>query len=62
MGAVIGFDAGNSKTELVVAGLDGTPTAYVRGHTTSRRAVETSRVGVHRPNGNPQRSRGTPAG
>jgi N-acetylglucosamine kinase-like BadF-type ATPase len=31
MGAVIGFDAGNSKTELVVAALDGTPTAYVRG-------------------------------
>jgi N-acetylglucosamine kinase-like BadF-type ATPase len=31
VGAVIGVDAGNSKTELVVAGLDGRPAAYVRG-------------------------------
>ena len=31
MGAVIGIDAGNSKTELVVAALDGKPAAYVRG-------------------------------
>jgi N-acetylglucosamine kinase-like BadF-type ATPase len=31
VGAVIGIDAGNSKTELVVAGLDGRPFAYVRG-------------------------------
>jgi N-acetylglucosamine kinase-like BadF-type ATPase len=31
MGAVVGVDAGNSKTELVVAGLDGRPSAYVRG-------------------------------
>jgi N-acetylglucosamine kinase-like BadF-type ATPase len=28
---VIGIDAGNSKTELVVSGLDGVPSAYVRG-------------------------------
>jgi N-acetylglucosamine kinase-like BadF-type ATPase len=28
---VIGIDAGNSKTELLVAGLDGRPSAYVRG-------------------------------
>jgi N-acetylglucosamine kinase-like BadF-type ATPase len=28
---VIGIDAGNSKTELVVSGLDGRPSAYVRG-------------------------------
>jgi N-acetylglucosamine kinase-like BadF-type ATPase len=31
VGVVIGIDAGNSKTELVVAGLDGGLTAYVRG-------------------------------
>jgi N-acetylglucosamine kinase-like BadF-type ATPase len=31
MVAVIGIDAGNSKTELVVAAPDGTPTAYLRG-------------------------------
>ena len=31
MGDVIAIDAGNSKTELVVAGLDGAPSAYVRG-------------------------------
>jgi len=31
VGVVIGVDAGNSKTELVVAGLDGRPSAYVRG-------------------------------
>jgi N-acetylglucosamine kinase-like BadF-type ATPase len=28
---VIGIDAGNSKTELLVSGLDGRPSAYVRG-------------------------------
>jgi N-acetylglucosamine kinase-like BadF-type ATPase len=31
VGAVVGVDAGNSKTELVVADLDGRPSAYVRG-------------------------------
>jgi N-acetylglucosamine kinase-like BadF-type ATPase len=31
MGLILGVDAGNSKTELVVAGLDGEPAAYVRG-------------------------------
>jgi N-acetylglucosamine kinase-like BadF-type ATPase len=31
VGTVVGVDAGNSKTELVVAGLDGRPEAYVRG-------------------------------
>jgi N-acetylglucosamine kinase-like BadF-type ATPase len=31
MGTVVGVDAGNSKTELVVADLDGRPVAYVRG-------------------------------
>jgi N-acetylglucosamine kinase-like BadF-type ATPase len=31
MGTVVGVDAGNSKTELVVAQLDGRPAAYVRG-------------------------------
>jgi N-acetylglucosamine kinase-like BadF-type ATPase len=31
VGTVVGVDAGNSKTELVVAGLDGRPAAYVRG-------------------------------
>ena len=31
MGAVIGIDAGNSKTELVIADLKGRPSAYVRG-------------------------------
>jgi N-acetylglucosamine kinase-like BadF-type ATPase len=31
VGAVVGVDAGNSKTELVVAELDGRPAAYVRG-------------------------------
>jgi N-acetylglucosamine kinase-like BadF-type ATPase len=31
VGAVIGIDAGNSKTELVVAGLDGAVASYVRG-------------------------------
>jgi N-acetylglucosamine kinase-like BadF-type ATPase len=31
VGTVVGVDAGNSKTELVVARLDGRPAAYVRG-------------------------------
>jgi N-acetylglucosamine kinase-like BadF-type ATPase len=31
VGTVVGVDAGNSKTELVVADLDGRPAAYVRG-------------------------------
>jgi N-acetylglucosamine kinase-like BadF-type ATPase len=31
MGVILGIDAGNSKTELVLAGLDGEPAAYVRG-------------------------------
>jgi N-acetylglucosamine kinase-like BadF-type ATPase len=31
MGTVVGVDAGNFKTELVVADLDGRPEAYVRG-------------------------------
>jgi N-acetylglucosamine kinase-like BadF-type ATPase len=31
VGTVVGVDAGNSKTELVVADLDGRPEAYVRG-------------------------------
>ena len=31
MGAVIGIDAGNTKTELVAADLAGVPTAYLRG-------------------------------
>jgi N-acetylglucosamine kinase-like BadF-type ATPase len=31
MGLILGIDAGNSKTELVLASLDGDPSAYVRG-------------------------------
>jgi N-acetylglucosamine kinase-like BadF-type ATPase len=31
VGVILGVDAGNSKTELVVAGLDGEPFSYVRG-------------------------------
>jgi N-acetylglucosamine kinase-like BadF-type ATPase len=31
VGTVIGIDAGNSKTELLAASLDGRPSAYVRG-------------------------------
>jgi len=31
MGVILGVDAGNSKTELIVAGLDGEPYAFVRG-------------------------------
>jgi N-acetylglucosamine kinase-like BadF-type ATPase len=31
MGVILGIDAGNSKTELLLASLDGEPSAYVRG-------------------------------
>jgi N-acetylglucosamine kinase-like BadF-type ATPase len=31
MGVILGIDAGNSKTELLLSNLDGKPSAYVRG-------------------------------
>jgi N-acetylglucosamine kinase-like BadF-type ATPase len=39
MGAVIGIDAGNSKTEVVVARLDGAVASYVRGPGTNVHGV-----------------------
>ena len=38
MGVILGVDAGNSKTELLVATLDGEPSAFVRGPGTNAHA------------------------
>jgi len=43
MGVVLGVDAGNSKTELLVATLDGEPSALVRGPGTNAHGVGADR-------------------